>query len=128
MYGPHLMLDCYESPKDLLSDIGFLYDVLNELPEVIGMHKIMPPYVFRYDGGDIPEDWGLSGIVLIAESHIAIHTYPEKEYLTVDVFSCKEFDLNEAKDYIIEKFMVKRYEIHHLERGHDFPRSMSVVI
>jgi len=121
------MLDCYGSPKSILSDIGFLYNVLDELPEVIGMHKIMPPYVFKYDGRDIPEDWGLSGIVLIAESHIAIHTYPEKEYLTVDVFSCKEFNIDEAKEYIIEKFMVKKYELHHIERGLEFPRSMPKV-
>ncbi|MCX7796822.1 MAG: adenosylmethionine decarboxylase [bacterium] len=123
MYGPHLMLDCYGSPKSILADVSFLYEVLDELPGIIGMRKIMPPYVFRYDSKDIPEDWGLSGVVLIAESHIAIHTYPEKEYFTVDIFSCKEFDLDLAKRYLTEKFKVKKYEFHHIDRGLEFPRS-----
>lgn len=70
---------------------------------------------------------GVSGVVLIAESHIAIHTYPEKEYFTVDIFSCKEFDLEKAKEYIIDKFKVKRYEFHHIDRGLEFPRSMAEV-
>ena len=54
-----------------------------DLPD--GDSKIMPPYVFRYHG-EVPEDWGVSGVVLIAESHISIHTFPDKGYLSLDIF------------------------------------------
>jgi S-adenosylmethionine decarboxylase len=66
------------------------------------MTKIFPPHVFKYVG-DNPEDWGISGVVFIAESHIAIHTFVERSYINIDLFSCKEFDSEKAiKDFIGE--------------------------
>ncbi|MFH0927753.1 MAG: S-adenosylmethionine decarboxylase, partial [Candidatus Micrarchaeota archaeon] len=79
MYGPHLTMDMYGCDKERLSSVEFVSKFLDGLPAKIGMTKIIPPYVFKYEGIK-PEDWGVSGIVLIAESHIAIHTYPEKNY------------------------------------------------
>ena len=76
-FGPHLMLDGYGCDKKKLQDLNLVYRILDDLPERIGMTKIMPPYVFKYSGVK-PEDWGLSGFVLIAESHVSIHTFPEK--------------------------------------------------
>jgi S-adenosylmethionine decarboxylase len=42
------------------------------------------------------EDWGISGFVFIAESHIGIHTFVEQNYVNIDVFSCKDFDTGKA--------------------------------
>ena len=77
--------------QDKLKDYNLVFDVLNELPEKIGMTKITQPYVFPYSG-HVPEDKGITGTVIIAESHISIHTFQEKDYCFVDVFSCKDFD------------------------------------
>ena len=68
------------------------------------MTKIMPPYVFRYDTGKKPEDWGISGFVLIAESHISIHTFPDKNYLSLDIFSCKEYSIDTVKEIVSDYF------------------------
>jgi len=87
-FGVHLMLDGYGCDRSKLEDINFISSFLDEYPTEMDMTKIMPPYVFRYNGS-VPEDWGVSGFVLIAESHISIHTFPEKRYLSLDMFSCQ---------------------------------------
>ena len=94
-FGPHLTLDGYGCNREKLEDLDLIYSILDEFPSYIGMTKIMPPYVFRYTGLK-PEDWGVSGFVLIAESHISIHTFPCKNYLSLDIFSCKNFDAEKA--------------------------------
>ena len=121
MFGPHLTLDMYGCSKRKLKDVNFVYNFLDELPEMIGMTKIMPPYTFSYSGLK-PEDWGVSGIVLIAESHISVHTFPEKNYLSFDIFSCKEFDVDPAADLVVNKFEAKTYEKNFFMRGRHFPK------
>ncbi len=123
MFGPHLTMDMYGCSKKKLKDVNFVYNFLSELPELIGMTKIMPPYTFSYSGLK-PEDWGVSGIVLIAESHISIHTFPDKNYASFDIFSCKDFDPEPAADIVASKFETKTYEKNFLMRGRHFPRDI----
>ncbi len=120
-FGQHLMLDGYGCDQDKLQDLEEIYNFLSRYPEEINMTKIMPPYVFKYSG-QVPEDWGISGFVLIAESHISIHTFPEKLYLSLDIFSCKKFDTDAAIAYIKKLFGIKKLEIKLLDRGHEFPK------
>lgn len=123
MFGPHLTLDLYGCNKKKLKDVGFVYEFLDQMPQMIGMTKIMPPYTFQYSGLK-PEDWGVSGIVLIAESHISIHTFPEKGFASVDIFSCKEFDTEAASDIVVSKLGAKTYEKNFFQRGRHFPKDM----
>ena len=122
-FGVHLMLDGYGCDRSKLEDINFISSFLDEYPTEMDMTKIMPPYVFRYNGS-VPEDWGVSGFVLIAESHISIHTFPEKRYLSLDMFSCKPFDTRMAAETIQEHFKIQKYEINVLDRGQEFPNSL----
>ncbi|HEC99929.1 MAG TPA: S-adenosylmethionine decarboxylase proenzyme [Proteobacteria bacterium] len=115
------MVDGYGSEQDKLTDINYIYDFLSNYPSEIEMTKIMPPYVFRYSGVR-PEDWGISGFVLIAESHISIHTFPEKLYLSLDIFSCKEFNGQKAIEDVKRLFSLEKIEIRNLERGLEFPK------
>lgn len=124
MFGPHLLLEAYGSPKEKLSDIGLISNLLDVYPEKLEMHKIMPPYVFKYDGGDIKDDWGISGVVLIAESHIALHTFPEKEFFTLDIFSCKDFDIRKAVDLVLDALTPLHFDETVITRGREFPRSI----
>lgn len=123
-FGPHLMLDGYGCDKAKLQDLNLIYRILDELPTRIGMTKIMPPYVFKYSGLK-PEDWGLSGFVLIAESHISIHTFPEKNFVSVDIFSCKHFDSEFASEYLKKTFGMVKVESKVLDRGTEFPKTMN---
>ena len=123
MFGPHLMVDAYGCDRAKLEDLGLVASILDELPAAIDMTKIMPPYVFRYSG-EVPDDWGVSGVVLIAESHISIHTFPEKGYLSFDIFSCREFDVEYATGYIVREFGATEIERQLVSRGREFPRSL----
>jgi S-adenosylmethionine decarboxylase len=122
-FGTHLILDGYGCGREQLEDLSLIYNFLSEYPAKIEMTKIMPPYVFRYDARN-PEDWGISGFVLIAESHISIHTFPEKNYLSLDIFSCKEFDSKRAISYVKKLFGVQKSEVKLLDRGLEFPKDI----
>ena len=122
-FGPHLMMDGYGCDKKKLQDLNLIYRLLDELPTRIGMTKIMPPYVFKYSGLR-PEDWGLSGFVLIAESHISSHTFPEKNFVSVDIFSCKEFDSEFASGYFTAAFGMAKVESTVIDRGTEFPKEL----
>ena len=125
-FGPHLMVDGYEGNYETLASVEAITDFLDMLPKEIGMTKIMPPYVFKYDGGEKPEDWGVSGFVIIAESHISIHTFPEKGYFSIDIFSCKDFDMNRALQIIKDFFGTDKLEIRTTNRGTEFPRDLGL--
>lgn len=120
-FGPHLMLDLRQCSRERLEDYNLVFNILNDLPEKIGMTKITQPYVFPYSGL-VPEDKGITGVVVIAESHISIHTFSEKDYCFVDVFSCKSFDVKYAAEYLIDAFESKKHNRYVVNRGKHFVR------
>ena len=120
-FGPHLMMDCRGCNRDKIADVGLVWNFLNDLPEKIGMTKIIQPYVFPYSGL-VPEDKGVTGMVIIAESHLTFHSFTEKDYFFFDLFSCKPFDVEATRQYIMDAFEVKEADVHFVERGQDFPR------
>jgi len=63
--------------------------------------------------------YGVSGVVVISESHLAIHTWPEYGYAAVDIFTCgSTVDPWLACDYLKEKFEAGHYEASEMQRGH----------
>lgn len=128
MFGPHLLLEAYGSPVEKLSNLRLIGDLLDNFPSKLQMHKIMPPYVFKYDGDGVKEDRGVSGIVLIAESHIALHTFPEKQFFTLDIFSCKDFNIRMAVDIALEVLEPVQFDETVLTRGREFPKSIGRAI
>ncbi len=101
----HLIIDGYSDNQELLQDKAHLRNWLEDCPARIGMNRISPPYVLRYVGPN-PEDWGISGFVFIAESHISIHTFVECGYVNVDIFSCRDFDTEKAIEDLRDKFQL----------------------
>lgn len=121
-FGQHLTIDASFCNRKKLADQGLVYDILNQLPAKIGMTKMTLPYAVKWmdPGATIA---GISGFVMIAESHISIHTFPEKDYVFVDVFSCKCFDVEKAVELLVKAFEAKKYTKEVIVRGEDFPRS-----
>jgi S-adenosylmethionine decarboxylase len=103
----HLIIDGFGKNKDVLQDENFIYDLLFAYPGKIGMTKISDPIVFRYSGSK-PEDWGVSGLVFIGESHISLHTFVERKFINIDVFSCKDFDAERIMEDMRDKFGLTR--------------------
>jgi S-adenosylmethionine decarboxylase len=122
-YGPHLMMDLNRCNQKILDDLEACFGLLSELPGLIGMTAITQPYVFRYNA-TVPEDAGITGVVIIAESHISLHTYPQKRFVFVDLFSCKPFDVEKAQRHVIRFFESKSPVVHVQERGSEFPATM----
>ena len=121
MFGPHLTLDFYGCDKDKLNDYDFVYRILNEMPEMLGMHKFSSPQLTKipiqqnsFDKG------GLTGFVILVESHLSIHTFPGDGFASFDIFSCKYFSEEEAIQYLVERLEAKRVEKNRIERGRDF--------
>ena len=119
----HLTIDGYGGDRELLGSEALVSSLLDRYPDEINMTKISKPFVTRYVG-DKPEDWGVSGFVIIAESHIAVHTFPDRGYVWVDVFSCKEFEAPDALDKVVEAFGLTSVTEHILERGLEYPHAV----
>ena len=120
-FGPHLVFDGFGCPSARLGDLDALYGLLDSLPERIHMTKIMPPYVFRHGETGKPSS-GVSGFVLIAESHISTHTFPARGFVNADIFSCEAFDVEDALAALREAFAPKRVDWKLLDRGREFPK------
>ncbi len=115
----HLIIDGYGGNSQTLQDAELIYQLLDRYPDEIGMTKISPPQVSKYLGSK-PEDWGVSGFVLIAESHISIHTFPERRYMNIDIFSCKEFDAERVIKEFQEHFGLSQVKSFILNRGLEY--------
>ncbi len=124
MFGPHLMLDCYGCNEEKLKDAKFILKFLKNTPKKFGMHIIKEPFLISYD--ENPETWdngGVSAIVIIAESHIAIHTFPGNDgFMSLDMFSCKEFNIEKIISIINKEFKPKMIEKNLVMRGTHFPK------
>ena len=114
----HLLIDGYGSSLHRLQDRDFLQKFLEDYPDSLGMTKISKPTILEY-AAPKPEDSGLSGFVVIAESHISVHTFPARNYIWLDIFSCKEFDPNVALNEIRDIFSLTSVNSWALERGLD---------
>lgn len=119
----HITIDGFGGNPALLGNEELVRNLLDRYPDEIGMTKITQPHVFEYHG-EKPEDWGVSGFVIIAESHIAFHTFPEHGQIWVDIFSCKGFDETPAIGLIVDAFDLQSTRIHKLERGLEYPHSV----
>jgi len=61
---------------------------------------------------------GITGVVLLAESHIAIHSWPEYNYLAIDIFTCGDKSVPaKALNYLKKEFKPKKVEIKNIKRG-----------
>ena len=111
----HLIVDGYSSNPQILQDETSLRHMIDTLPQLIGMTKISEPFVFKYTG-DKPQEWGISGFVFIAESHISFHTFVELCYVNIDVFSCRDFDTDKAIDYFRKTLQLTKYKSYLVNR------------
>ena len=114
--GNHLIIDGVDISESLLDDEKLIKKILRELPKVVDMHTLTNAKVIRatpkeYDTG------GLTGFIVLSESNISIHTYPQEGKFYLDLFSCMEFDVDKAINYPKKKFDMKDFKQTLLKRG-----------
>jgi len=122
MQGLHLTADLYDCQctDALLTDSALLRDALLSAVAASGLTGVAQLFHdFSAQGG---AGSGITGVVLLAESHVAIHTWPERGAVTLDVYVCNYSADNTAKahtlfDALAERFAPARRATHSLARG-----------
>ena len=122
-FGVHLTLDGYGGCQHLLGDGKHVLACLNELPERLGMHKIAEPSLVELGDHSPKDPGGVSGFVMIAESHISIHTFPLRGFVSADVYTCQNsLDTERICQYFAEAFGLQDLEINLVRRGTRYPQ------
>jgi len=109
--GTHLLLELRDCNPKTLGNLEFVQETLkNAALEAkativeVAFHEFSP--------------FGISGMVVIAESHLAIHTWPEYGYAAVDVFNCGDLiDPRVAAKFLIDEFQCQNPSIIEMKRG-----------
>lgn len=60
---------------------------------------------------------GVSGVVVIMESHLTIHSWPEHQYAAIDIFTCGDIEMQKAVDYLIEQLSAQQHSLQEIKRG-----------
>jgi S-adenosylmethionine decarboxylase len=81
-HGMHLIADLHGVRSAALSDLNALEALLREAATAAGAH-VLSAHFHRFG-----TEAGITGVLLLAESHISIHTWPEHAYAAVDIFMC----------------------------------------
>ncbi len=109
--GKHLLLELKDCDREVLNDLGFLKGILSAAASEAGatvlgesFHQFKPQ--------------GVSGVVVIAESHLFIHTWPEHGYAAVDIFTCGDsVQPDKAAQILIRELKAKNHSILEIHRG-----------
>lgn len=120
-FGLHLTIDGYGCSEKALGDMEHVFKILDELPGHMGMHKIITPYVVKANENDKKDPGGFSGFVMIQESHISVHTFPKRRFVSIDVYSCTNFDTKEVERYLTNAFGIRECETNVIVRGTRYP-------
>src|SRR5688572_787975 len=119
--GRHLLLELFDCDLDAINNVETVKGALVEaakraqatIVDVV-FHEFNP--------------FGVSGVVVIAESHLSIHTWPEYRYAAVDIFSCGDVLQPEiAANYLVEEFKAERTSVVDVQRGMFLNPSVPIV-
>ena len=112
----HLVIDGFGGNSSKMWDDALVRQFLTDYPDALEMTRITEPRVLVYDAPK-PEDSGVTGFVIIAESHISIPTFPRKNYVNIDIFSCRPFDHDRALEDVKKLFDLDDIQTWLLDRG-----------
>ncbi len=112
----HLMLELYGCKREILCDESLVRRVLDTYPARIDMEKVSPVHLYQIETSN-PLDAGLSGFVVIAQSHISLHAWPEYGEVDIDICSCKNFSQEEAITFAKQMFQTNDVEAHFVLRA-----------
>jgi len=115
-FGYLLTLDLYGCRAGVCDDLSFCYDFLCSLVKNLGMTMQAPPFVFR-SPPEYKDKAGLSGWVPLIESGIQIHTLIPKNFISVDIYCCHEFETGKVIALAKQLFEPKAIEMNQVPRG-----------
>lgn len=111
--GWHWIFDGTGIPNDRLSSRELIADALRTLPLRLGLTIISTPQIFVHEAA-VPS---IGGVILLAESHFSLHSFPGRGILHGDLFSCREISVVDARNYIQQAFGMAELHERLLVRG-----------
>jgi S-adenosylmethionine decarboxylase len=121
-FGVHVMIDGYGANAALLADRVHLQSVLDRFPAEFGMHPISTPQLVEVGPMNPKDSGGLSGFVMIAESHLSFHTFPSRGFVTMDFYTCQSgLDRDTAIQRLTSAFGLEDADVFVQERGLRYP-------
>jgi len=112
--GTHLILDAWECPRNLLDDPEHIRRTLIEAVRCGGA-TLIHLHVHQFS------PHGVTGTATLAESHVAIHTWPEYDYFAADLFFCGAGHPHRAVETLTEAMKAKKVRIREIKRGVEEP-------
>jgi S-adenosylmethionine decarboxylase len=107
--GAHLIVDLYDAER--LDDLDHIEETLRRCVEAAGA-TLLHIHLHHFEPSG-----GISGVAVLAESHISIHSWPESRYAAVDVFMCGSANPDACVPVLREAFAAKRVAVSELLRG-----------
>jgi S-adenosylmethionine decarboxylase len=116
--GKHLIIELFQCDSTLLNDVKILERHLLAAVQLSGA-TVIQPFFHQFS------PHGITGVVVVAESHFALHTWPEYGYCAVDIFTCGDtVDGHVALDYLKENLGAANASVMEIKRGVlDLPQS-----
>nr|WP_245603976.1 adenosylmethionine decarboxylase [Geoglobus ahangari] len=109
--GKHIIAELYGVPKELISYEKDVREIVESVVREAELTKVSSHYKQF-------EPYGVTGVVLIAESHISLHTWPEYGLVNLDIFTCGDTrKTDKAFELFLEKFKPESYRHYVLDRG-----------
>lgn len=93
----HFTLDGFHGFRSRFDDIKLVQEILEELPSVLGLKPVMPPFLLPYYNGVVPEDCGISAFVMLRGGHLTLHTFSFRECFFADLVAPGTFDAQRAQ-------------------------------
>jgi len=131
MKGLHIIADLYNCQKgDFLVSSAKLRELCVNACKDAGL-TVLGDHFIQFDGADGTQQGGSTGAVVLAESHLAIHTWPERDGATLDVYVCNYTADNTGKAEAVYKTLVKALKpgdilVERIQRGRDLPQKKRV--
>jgi S-adenosylmethionine decarboxylase len=121
-FGEHLTFDGYEGDYAALNCRTTVAQALTELVSVLGMKILGGPEIYQAQDNGKKDPGGWTGMVVLQESHISIHTFPARGFLSADVYTCRNgLDTETVRKHFRQRFGITKDEVNFLKRGTRYP-------
>ena len=113
--GQHLIIDAFECDPTYLNNMDHLEGLCKKVAQNTNM-EVLYTYFYQF------EPQGVTGMLVLATSHISIHTWPEKKYTSLDFYTCGDHNINTQVELLLKGLDSKNAMVYSFSRGASYPQ------